>query len=98
MIPSSSSQPPKLPNRPSTSFVQGSSSQAGGGFNEGSGEKKQGLLSMPVPSVDLPHDQPTVAEVGAHVPTTTNGPAHGILGAHPQDQEQPFDPNQPPAL
>ncbi|KAI9631636.1 hypothetical protein KEM48_014567 [Puccinia striiformis f. sp. tritici PST-130] len=47
MIPSSSSQPPKLPNRPSTSFVQGSSSQAGGGFNEGSGEKKQGLLSMP---------------------------------------------------
>ncbi|KNF03719.1 hypothetical protein PSTG_03241 [Puccinia striiformis f. sp. tritici PST-78] len=97
MIPSSSSQPPKLPNRPSTSFVQGSSSQAGGGFNEGSGEKKQGLLSMPMPSVDLPHDQPTVAEVGAHVPTTTNGPAHGILGAHPQDQEQPFDPNQPPA-
>ncbi|POW05099.1 hypothetical protein PSHT_10932 [Puccinia striiformis] len=50
-----------------------------------------------MPSVDLPHDQPTVAEVGAHVPTTTNGPAHGILGAHPQDQEQPFDPNQPPA-
>ncbi|KAI9631644.1 hypothetical protein KEM48_014553 [Puccinia striiformis f. sp. tritici PST-130] len=98
MIPSSSSQPPKLPNRPSTSFVQGSSSQSGsGGFNEGSGEKKQGLLSMPMPSVDLPHDQPTVAEVGAHVPTTTNGPAHGILGAHPQDQEQPFDPDQPPA-
>ncbi|POW05098.1 hypothetical protein PSHT_10933, partial [Puccinia striiformis] len=42
MIPSSSSQPPKLPNRPSTSFVQGSSSQSGsGGFNEGSGRRNK---------------------------------------------------------
>ncbi|KAI9599724.1 hypothetical protein KEM48_011184 [Puccinia striiformis f. sp. tritici PST-130] len=81
MIPSSSSQPPKLPN-----------------------DHRQALYREVVANQEyanafrrFPHDQPTVAEVGAHVPTTTNGPAHGILGAHPQDQEQPFDPDQPPA-
>ncbi|EFP88284.2 uncharacterized protein PGTG_14368 [Puccinia graminis f. sp. tritici CRL 75-36-700-3] len=72
-----SSQPPKLPNRPCSNFAE-SSSHPGGS----SAEKMHTFFASP----ELEHGQPTVAEVGAHVPTTTNGPAQGIL--HPPHSQQ----------
>ncbi|KNZ49965.1 uncharacterized protein VP01_466g8 [Puccinia sorghi] len=85
------SQPPKLPNRPSATFTKQSSSQAGG-----SSEKQPNLS----PAAALENNQPTVAEVGAHVPMTTNGPAQGTLQPHPQHhhgQHHPQDSEELPA-
>jgi len=84
-------QPPKLPNRPSATVTE-SSSQAGGTSSE-----KQPHMS---PAAALEHGQPTVAEVGAHVPTTTNGPAQGTLQPHHQHhhaQHHPQDSEDLPA-
>ncbi|PLW06431.1 hypothetical protein PCANC_23545 [Puccinia coronata f. sp. avenae] len=81
-----SSQPPKLPKRPSSTFpngTSGSNNQAGGN------SEKQSALA---PAAALQHALPTVAEVGPYVPMTTNGPAHGTLlppHHHTHDQPQP---------
>lgn len=86
-----STQPPKLPSRPSeTGKLTSQSPGSLGSLPPGPQDHHQASLDYKPPIDQIP---PTVAEVGDHIPTSTNGPSHGSLNPdHPSDH-----PDQLPA-